>query len=127
VYPAAPRVRALHTEIRLLPGLMRFPLAGNRTFYVNPPGRAILHKSPIHAVSPMRRLVIEAYSDPPARARAVRRGSGPVPLLPAMMRPQDRLEPCGCGTVPGRAVLAKSPNHLARSASRLIIEATYPV
>ena len=59
-YIAAPRVRALRTKIRLLPGLMRFPLAGNRTFYVNLPGRAIAYKSPNPPTRPVSRLVIEA-------------------------------------------------------------------
>ena len=33
----------------------------------------------------------------------------------------------GCGTVTGRAILARSPSHPARSARRLVIEATFTV
>jgi hypothetical protein len=33
----------------------------------------------------------------------------------------------GCGSLPERAILAKSPNHPASAAHRLVIEAAYPL
>ena len=67
------------------------------------------------------------YSGPLARARTVHRDSGQAPILPAMMSLQTTGNYAACGCLPGRAVLDKSHNRQARSARRVVIEATFTV